>query len=118
MIASSTTPQNTGLSGTATWSGALLGVTPSGQVVVGDSILDVNLVNLDGQLDFTDMQLGGSGMWEDGDLGYSIEVRGNTFNRTGGDAGVVTGAFFGARHEGMGGVLERSDLSAGFGGKR
>lgn len=110
--------QNTGLSGTATWNGALLGVTPSGQVVVGDSSLDVNLVNLDGQLDFTDMQLGGGGMWEDGDLGYSIEVRGNTFNRTGGDAGVVTGAFFGARHEGMGGVLERSDLSAGFGGKR
>lgn len=110
--------QNTGLSGTATWSGALLGVTPSGQVVVGDSSLDVNLVNLDGQLDFTDMQLGGGGMWEVGDLGYSIEVRGNTFNCTGGDAGVVTGAFFGARHEGMGGVLERSDLSAGFGGKR
>ena len=61
------------------------------------------------------MQFDGGGMWGDGDLGYSIEVHGNTFNRTGGDAGSITGAFFGSRHEGMGGVLERSDLSAGFG---
>ena len=64
------------------------------------------------------MEFDGGGRWGDGDLGYSVEVRGNTFTRTGGDAGVVTGAFFGPRHEGMGGVLERSDLSAGFGGKR
>ncbi|MCY3824155.1 MAG: hypothetical protein OXG62_09830 [Nitrospinae bacterium] len=110
--------QNPELSGTATWSGALLGVTPSGEVVVGDAGLGVDLANLDGQLDFTDVQFDGGGMWGDGDLGYSIEVRGNVFTRSGGDAGVVTGAFFGARHEGMGGVLERSDLSAGFGGKR
>ena len=111
--------QNGGLSGSAAWSGALLGITPSGQVVVGDSSLAVDLANLDGQLDFTGMEFDGGGMWgEDGDLGYSVEVRGNTFTRTGGDAGEVTGAFFGPRHEGMGGVLERSDLSAGFGGKR
>ena len=110
--------QNPELSGTATWSGALLGMTPSEQVVVGDSRLDVDLANLDGQLDFTDMQFDGGGIWGDGDLGYSIEVRGNAFTHSGGDTGVVTGAFFGPRHEGMGGVLERSDLSAGFGGKR
>ena len=110
--------QNSELSGTAAWSGALLGMTPSGEVVVGDSNLAVDLANLDGQLDFTDMEYDGGGRWGDGDLGYSVEVRGNTFSRTGGDAGVVTGAFFGPRHEGMGGVLERSDLSAGFGGKR
>ncbi len=110
--------QNGGLSGSAAWSGALLGITPSGQVVIGDSSLDVDLANLDGQLDFTGMEFDGGGRWGDGDLGYSVEVRGNAFTRTGGDAGVVTGAFFGPRHEGMGGVLERSDLSAGFGGKR
>ena len=111
--------ENGGLSGTAAWSGALLGITPSGEVVVGDSSLAVDLADLDGQLDFTGMEFDGGGMWgEDGDLGYSVEVRGNTFTRTGGDAGEVTGAFFGPRHEGMGGVLERSDLSAGFGGKR
>ena len=110
--------QNGGLSGTAAWNGALLGITPSGQVVIGDSSLDVDLANLAGQLDFTGMEFDGGGRWGDGDLGYSVEVRGNAFTRTGGDAGVVTGAFFGPRHEGMGGVLERSDLSAGFGGKR
>ena len=110
--------QNGGLSGSAAWSGALLGVTPSGEVVVGDSSLDVNLANLDGRLDFTGMEFDGGGRWGDGDLGYSVEVRGNAFTRTGGDAGELTGAFFGPRHEGMGGVLDRSDLSAGFCGKR
>ena len=110
--------QNGGLSGTAAWSGALLGITPSGQVVVGDSHLAVDLADLGGQLDFTDMQFDDGDRWGDGDLDYSVEVRGNAFFQTGGDAGVVTGAFFGPRHEGMGGVLERSDLSAGFGGKR
>ena len=110
--------QNGGLSGSAAWSGALLGATPSGQVVIGDSRLAVDLADLGGQLDFTGMEFDGGGRWGDGDLGYSVEVRGNTFFQTGGDAGEVTGAFFGPRHEGMGGVLERSDLSAGFCGKR
>ena len=109
---------NAALSGTVAWNGALLGMTPSEQVVVGDAGLDVNLANLDGRLDFTGMEFDGGGTWGDGDLGYSVQVRGNTFSQTGGDAGVITGAFFGSRHEGMGGVLERSDLSAGFGGKR
>ena len=61
---------------------------------------------------------GSGATWGDGDLGYTIEVRGNTFIQTGGDDGKVTGAFFGAAHEAMGGVLERADLSAGFGGRR
>ena len=52
--------------------------------------------------------------WHDGDLSYAIAVRGNTFVQTGGDDGTVTGAFFGLAHEGMGGVLERDDLSAGL----
>ena len=56
--------------------------------------------------------------WGDGDLEYSVEIRGNTFHRAGGDDGEVVGAFFGAAHEAMGGVLERSDLAAGFGGVR
>ena len=60
---------------------------------------------------------GTGAVWNDGDLRYTIKVRGNTFVQTGGDAGTVTGAFFGPAHEGMGGVLRRDDLSAGFGGK-
>ena len=56
--------------------------------------------------------------WGDGDLGYSIDVHGNTFRQTGGDDGILTGAFFGESHEGMGGTLEREDLTAAFGGTR
>ena len=56
--------------------------------------------------------------WGDGDLSYGINVQGNTFVRTGGDAGAVTGVFFGPQHEGMGGVVQRTDLSAAFGGTR
>ena len=106
------------LAETVTWIGALLGVTPTAETVVGDSRLAVDLADHDGQLDFTKIQFDGGGTWGDGDLGYSVEVRGNTFVQTGGDAGQVTGAFFGSGHEGMGGVLERNDLSAAFGGKR
>ena len=116
------------LSGSATWSGALLGITSSSETVAGDVRLRVGLSSLNGRIDFTGMEkwgvneapgdTGTGATWGDGDLGYSIEVRGNTFTQTGGDEGEVTGAFFGAAHEAMGGVLERADLSAGFGGKR
>ena len=116
------------LLGTATWNGALLGMTRAMETVAGGARLAVELVTLGGQLDFTNLEqwgvnaapgsMGTGMMWGDGDLGYAIEVRGNTFVQTGGDEGEVTGAFFGAVHEAMGGVVERTDLSAGFGGTR
>ena len=119
---------NEALSGSATWSGALLGVGSSSETVAGDARLTVGLTNLTGRIDFTNMEKWGVGeapgasgsgaTWGDGDLGYTVRVNGNTFVQTGGDAGYVTGAFFGAAHEAMGGVLERADLAAGFGGKR
>ena len=56
-------------------------------------------------------------MWRDGDRGYTVRASGNGFERTGGDDGEITGPFFGPSHEGMGGVLEREDLAAGFGGQ-
>ena len=46
--------------------------------------------------------------WLDGDLGYAIAVRGNTFAETGGDDGRLTGIFTGQSHEGAAGTLERS----------
>ena len=49
---------------------------------------------------------------------YRVEVRGNNFVQAGGDVDTVTGAFFGAAHEGMGGVIVTDDLSAGFVGTR
>ena len=119
---------NSALFGTASWNGALLGVTPAAETVAGQARLTVELRTLDAELAFSGLEhwgveqapgLAGAGTtWGDGDLEYSLVVRGNSFHRTGGDDGEVVGAFFGAAHEAMGGVLERSDLTAGFGGVR
>ena len=119
---------NTALSEDVTWSGRLLGLTPDAEAVAGAAALSVNLAAMAGMAEFTGLEhwvadmapgdLGTGTVWHDGELRYTIEVRGNTFVQTGGDAGTVTGAFFGPAHEGMGGVLERDDLSAGFGGNR
>ena len=119
---------NAALSGTVSWSGRLLGLTPGAEAVAGAADLSVDLAALTGTADFTGLEqwaadaapgeTGTGTTWHDGDLRYDIEVRGNTFVQTGGDAGTVTGAFFDPAHEGMGGVLERDDLSAGFGGTR
>ena len=116
------------LSETVSWSGRLLGFTPSIEAVGGAAELAVELETLDGQLDFTELEhwganadpgpVGSGRIWGDGDLQYWVNVHGNTFVQTGGDDGTVTGAFFGATHEAMGGVLERTDLTAGFGGTR
>ncbi len=123
-----TLADNADLSGSVRWSGRLLGLTPEAEAVAGAAALSVDLATLTGTVDFTALEqwaadaapgaLGTGTMWKDGDLSYGIEVRGNTFVQTGGDDGTVTGAFFGPVHEGMGGVLERDDLSAGFGGTR
>lgn len=119
---------NPALKRTATWNGALLGVTPETETVAGKARLDMALDHLQGSLAFTALekwpagappgQPGSGDAWTHGRLRYAVEVRGNTFVRTSGDDGALTGAFFGPRHEAMGGVLERCDLTAAFGGKR
>ena len=119
---------NTALTDTVTWKGMLLGFTPDAATVAGNAAVGVNLADLTGHADFTDLELwvdsaapgvpGTGTIWRDGGLAYSIAVTGNTFKQTGGDAGFLTGIFTGAAHEGMGGVLERDDLTAAFGGKR
>ncbi len=119
---------NQALSGSASWTGRLLGFTSNSESLAGAADLTVSLATLRGRIDFTGLEhwgvnaapgpVGSGQTWNDGDLSYGVIVRGNTFTQTGGDAGEVTGAFFGARHEGMGGVVERSDMSAGFGGTR
>ena len=57
-------------------------------------------------------------MWGDGTLDYDIRVGSNYLYSTGGDAGVVSGSFYGDDHGYIGGTVERSDLTAAFGGKR
>ncbi len=119
---------NAALSGSALWTGRLLGLTQHAETVAGAAEMTVDLPTLSGSLNLTGLERwsantapgtpGSGATWRDGRLRYGIAVRGNTFVQTGGDAGAVTGAFFGPYHEGMGGVLVREDLSAGFGGKR
>ena len=116
------------LQGSATWQGALLGMTPDEEAVAGDANLHIDLEALTGTLSFTAMEYwearatpGGPGsgtQWGDGDLGYSVRAEDGTFRQTGGDDGIVTGTFFGPQYQGMGGVLEREDLAAGFGGTK
>ena len=116
------------LTGTATWEGTLLGFTPDTAPVAGNAEVGINLSDLSGQASFTSLESwaageapGGPGtgiIWGDGDLAYSIAVNGNSFRQTGGDDGILTGAFFGTSHEAMGGTLERDDLTAAFGGRR
>lgn len=116
---------NPELSGSVSWSGVMWGFS-FGDPVGALADLSIALATLDGDLEFTNMGVtprtgagfGSAETWGDGDLAYSVGVRGNTFIQTGGDDGVVTGAFFGARHEGMGGTLQRDDLTGAFGGSR
>ena len=122
---------NPSLNGTVTWSGRLLGMTPTARTVAGDVELEVILGPLVGTLRVDDMEmwaadtapgeLGTGTQWGDGDLYYGVKVRGSTFIQEtsfagANDDGIVTGAFFGAFHEGMGGTIRRDDLAAGFGG--
>lgn len=119
---------NASLSGSVAWTGRMLGMDDASKVVGGSARLSVDISTLDGDLTFADLEAWSTGQppgaigtgtsWGDGDLAYSIVVRGNTFVRTGGDVGTIRGEFFGASHEGMGGTLERDDLTAGFGGKQ
>ena len=116
---------NRALSGSVNWSGVLVGFTPAEQEqrVAGDAVITVNLPTMTGSsAAFNNLVTIGTGgqtsRWGDGDLRYSIAVRGNTFRETGGDDGRLTGIFAGRSHEAAGGTLERSDLTAAFGASR
>ncbi len=119
---------NTSLSGNVSWSGQAVGFTMNKEALMGNVGLTINLSTLTGDLGFNGLEywapdtapgIIGSGMtWNDGDLAYSVRVTGNTFQRTGGDEGIVTGSFYGSNHEAMGGTLERPDMAVGFGGTR
>ena len=119
---------NQALSGSVSWTGRLLGFTSNSESLAGAADLTINLATLRGRIDFTNLEywgvhaapgaVGSGQMWNDGDLRYGVVVRGNSFVQTGGDAGEVTGMFYGAEHQAMGGVVERSDMAAGFGGTR
>ena len=120
--------ENTMLTGDVVWNGALLGFTPADRTVAGDAAITIDLATLDGDATFTELEswgvrtapgTPGSGtQWLDGDLAYAIDVIGNRFRETGGDAGDLDGMFVGTGHEGAVGTLERDDLTAAFGATR
>jgi len=116
---------NAGVTGSATWTGALLGVD-IGQAmlppVFGDAAMTVDLANLDGTLAFSNLTTAIDGEVHDfrrRSLDYDITVTGNGF---GDGNGIVQGSFYGPGHEEMAGVLDdRSsgvNLIGGFGGVR
>ena len=119
---------NPDLIGTARWSGLLLGFTSDELPLSGRSSLSIQLDDLTGTARFTNLEtwdagsipgVAGAGTaWSRRYLYYDVLVTDNTFRQIGGDEGTVTGAFFGESHEGAGGVVERSDMSAAFGASR
>ena len=121
---SSALADNDRLSGTVTWTGSLLGFTSEEQGVTGEAAISVNLATLTGRADFigleqwpeADQETGNQ--WNTGSLGYTIAVGENYLRSTGGDDGIVHGAFYGRGHEGVAGSVERPDLTAAFGAVR
>ena len=114
-----------GMTGSATWTGALLGVDIGRAMlppVFGDAAMTVDLADLDGTLAFSNLTTAIDGEVHDfrrRSLDYAITVTGNGF---GDGNGIVQGSFYGPGHEEMAGVLDdRSsgvNLIGGFGGVR
>ena len=119
---------DSGLFGSATWNGRLVGFTPRQEAVHGESAIQVELAELNGSAAFTALEYwssgtppgsAGTGMrWGDGDLHYLISLDGNYLRSTAGDEGYVSGRFVGEHHEGAVGILEHTDLAAGWGALR
>ncbi|MDE0146102.1 MAG: hypothetical protein OXL95_09555 [Nitrospira sp.] len=109
-----------GLRGTVTWDGKVVGWTPDQATVSGDTALAVNLGTLTGTADFTNLAFyDDQSQWGDGDLGYSVSLSGNYFRSTpSDDPGYVSGKFVGEQHDGALGILEHPDLTGAFGAKR
>ncbi len=105
-------------SGSATWNGGLLGFDDLFRAVQGDAEITVNIADMDGTADFTDIVYRNSGSSWGNDLEYDINVGGNFLYSTGGDDGTVNGRFYGNHHQGIAGTLERGDLTAAFGTRR
>ena len=102
----------TTLTGTATWTGEMVGFTDTGTAVEGDAGITVNIVDMDGMAAFTDIMAGGASWGPD--LSTDIGVQGNYFTATGSEPRLdVRGQFRGAGHEAATGVLRWEDAATG-----
>ena len=103
---------SSGLTGTATWTGALVGFTDAGTAVEGDAGITVDIADMDGTAAFTDL-MAGSSSWGP-DLSTGIGVTGNYFADTGRERRLdVEGQFRGSGHEAATGVLRWEDTATG-----
>ena len=106
---------------TLTWSGRMAGLTPTGEAVNGAVELKISAGSPYLPTLKFDQLTSSSGAWGDGSLEYKIfTIHDNSFEgRKDRDAPTeIRGEFFGSSHEAMGGYVERSDLTAVFGGAR
>ena len=100
------------LTGTATWTGELVGYTDAGAAVEGDAGITVDIARMDGTAAFTDLVAGGSSWGPD--LSTDIGVTGNYFAATGSDSRMdVQGQFRGTGHEAATGALRWEDVASG-----
>lgn len=110
-------------SGSATWTGVMIGVDVSltetiGDVIQGDAAITIpdlssprigveftNIYNLDTRRSRTDMT------WD------GIALNNGSFE-TGSDGNSIEGRFYGPNHEEVGGIFERDEVIGAFGAKR
>ncbi len=114
---------NKALSGSAVWTGSLLGVDIGDAAlppVFGDATLQVELTSLTGSAQFNNLTVGEGGgitrAFRSPNLKYEGAIAGNVFSD---DQRRVRAGFYGPAHEEMAGVVNdpEAGLLAGFGGK-
>ena len=105
LAASSTT-------GTATWTGELVGFTDAGTAVEGVAGITVDVARMDGTTAFTDL-VSDDASWGP-DLSSDINVNGNYFTDTGSEPRIdLEGQFRGTGHEAATGVFRWEDSETG-----
>ena len=108
----STSLSGSGLTGTATWTGELVGFTDAGTAVEGDAGITIDIADMDGTAAFTDLMAGDTSWGPD--LSTDIDVTGNYFADTGNDSRMaLDGQFRGTGHEAATGVLRWEDPATG-----
>lgn len=101
------------VSGSATWTGAMvgamLGTTAPGAAVIGDASLQAHFASTTLGLSFTGIQEAAGGARSADIVWQGIPMRAGTFSATG-----LEGRFYGPNHEEAGGVFERAGIAGGF----
>ena len=107
-----TTLADSPLTGTATWTGAMVGYTDAGAAVEGDARITVDVARMNSTAAFTNLMASGASWGPN--LSTDIRVTGNYFADTGNDSRMdIEGQFRGTGHEAATGVLRWEDTATG-----